>query len=203
METLKQFAIVLLILAALVSLWAGAYTPFAKAQAYITALRGMNSYGSLDAFEQAFDAVFTVPSPIGNPEIAKFLSGDIVDLVNSSSQPEDVSRALVGYIAPHLATDRIQPLITLGQLYYVLWVRFHGETDFEKSAAYLEKARALGPKFANTLYNLFALYQSNPATQEQAKEVGKDILTYWPSDQRVADFVNGISTTTASSTSLQ
>jgi len=199
-DTLKQLVIVVLILGALTSLYLGAYAPFMKAKMYITALQGMQSYGSLDVFEQAFDSVFSFPSPVGNPEVAKFLSGDVVDLTNSSSQPEDVTRALVAYITPHLATDRIQPLIALGQLYYVLWVRFHTQADFDASAGYLEKALTLGPKFANTLYNLFALYQSNPATQAQAKEVGKTILEYWPSDSRIADFVNGTSSSTASST---
>src|ERR1051325_9184908 len=72
------------IILAVLAIYFGSYAPLHKAQLYIDALRQTSSVSTVKQFEDLFDPVFNFYSPIGNEEVPKFLSSDIVGILNSN-----------------------------------------------------------------------------------------------------------------------
>lgn len=190
-DTLKQLIIVLLILAAVASVYFGALAPLAKAQSYINALRTIPLIGSIDEFRQAFDVPLTLPSPVGQKEVVKYIATNIQEIITHPNQPENVMRALAEYIEPYIYQNDVRHLIVMGQIYYTLWTNYgRKDVDFQKAVDYFKKVEVIGPKLPPALYSLFDLYREH-GDVEKAKEVGKEILKFWPNDAEVEGFIKG------------
>lgn len=166
----------------------GAYLPFRKASLYIDALRKMPSIRSVEEFKDNFNRVFNFYSPVGEEEIVKFLSYDILNLI-SQGQSEEVAREVVRYIEPRLFRMNVRHLLNGAHMYEVLWRRFgKQEDDFKKAEEYYLAAMKIGPKLPPILYALTSLYQEK-GDLAKAKEVAEIILQYWPNDFRVSQFL--------------
>lgn len=169
----------------------GAYLPFQKANLYISALRQMASVHSVAEFETNFNRVFNFYSPIGEEEIAKFLSYDILNLI-SQGQSEEVVREIVRFIEPHLITTNVRHLLNGAHMYEIMWRRFgKRDDDFNKTESYYLAAMKIGPKLPPVLYALTSLYQEK-GDLVKAKAVAQIILQYWPNDTRVSQFVQSV-----------
>jgi tetratricopeptide (TPR) repeat protein len=171
-----------MVLAAL-GIYFGAILPLAKAQSYLDAQRRMENVHTMDDFRANFDVSFNLYSPVGDEEIAKFLAGDILNIVNQG-QTEEVSRQLVSYIEEHLFMDDVRHLLMLGQMYQVLWQNFQKEEDYQKAISYLEKTHELGPNLPPPMYKLLNLYMLHN-DKENAQRIGDLILANWPQDENV------------------
>lgn len=202
-DLFKQLFVVLLILAALSSIYLGAYAPLAKAKSYIHALRSVPQAGSFEEFKQIFDVPLTFSSPVGQEEVVKYTASNILDIIAQPNQPESVMRALADYIEPYIFQNDVRHLILMGQIYYTLWMNYgRQEADFEKAVGYFQKVRAIGPKLPPALYSLFSLYKEHGDTAK-AKDAGRAILEYWPSDKEVSRFVNGTASSSAATSTAQ
>jgi len=190
---LRQLLIIILIILSVIGIYFGAYLPWIKARAYISALQTMSDGGiqSLGDYFKNYDVPLKTYSPIGDEEVTKFLSNDILNLISNGSQSEEVSRALVEYIEPMLFKNNVRHLLVGGQMHYVLWRRFNNEGDYQKAEQYYLAARAIGPKLPPVLYELIGLYKDMGDTTKM-KEVGETILTYWPQDESIRSSISGL-----------
>ena len=182
---MRQVFLTLALITVIAGLFLGAYLPWVKASSYISALRNLSNVRSIDGFVANFDDAMNMYSPVGNEEIVKFLSNDILQLVNQKSQPENVSRALANYIEPHLLLDNPRHLLMGAQMYVIFWSKFHKDEDYLRAEQYYLAARAIGPRLPPVLYGLLDLYRSKGNT-EKMRAVAKDILNYWPNDEGTA-----------------
>ena len=175
----------LALVAVVVGLVLGAYLPWAKATSYITALRNLPNVHSMDGFTANFDETLNMYSPVGNEEVVKFLSNDILQLVNQKDQPENVSRALADFIEPRLLLDNPRHLLTGAQMHFILWSKFHNENDYKLTEQYYLKALSIGPRLPPVLYGLLDLYRQK-GEKTKMRDIAKIIVGYWPSDETVS-----------------
>lgn len=190
---IRQLLIIILIILSVIGLYFGAYAPWVKAQAYINALKTISggNVRSLGDYLGAYDKAVKLYSPIGDEEVIKFLSNDIMNVVVKQNQSEEVTRALVDYAEPLLFKNNVRHLLAGGQMHFVLWKRFQKEEDYGKAESYYLAARAIGPKLPPVLYELLNLYKER-GDSAKAKEVAETILSFWPDDTEVRAFFSSL-----------
>jgi len=185
---LKQFVIIILIVMTFLSSYFGAYRPLIKSRLYISALKNNSMIRSVSDLIYLFSVPLEFKSFIGDEEMIKFLSSDLLAIVSDGRNNEEASRAIKDFIEPYLIKDNVRHLMVLSQMHFTLWERYKNDADYEKSKKYLLDAYAIGPKLPPILYGLLDLYTKKGET-EKAKEIAKQILTYWPDDEKVKSFV--------------
>lgn len=166
----------------------GSLLPIARSRRFISGLRALSSVQSLQQFQDTFDASFKFYAPVGDEELAKFLSNDIMSAISQQDTPENVSRALLGYLEPYLFKNDVRHLLTAGQMYYILWRRFNRQEDFGKAEDYFLKVLEIGPKLPPPLYVLLELYKDG-GQKEKANVIAERILSLWPDDVGAKDFL--------------
>ncbi|MFA5098681.1 MAG: hypothetical protein WC461_00480 [Candidatus Paceibacterota bacterium] len=189
---LKQFIIIIFIILTIIGIVLGAILPWGKAQAYINTLTDMQSGRTYTAeqFENQVGGVFNFYSPIGQEEVVKFFSSDILGVITQSGFQEPTARFLVNYIDKYLFNNNVRHLIMGGVFNETLW-RFSGsEEDYKKSEEYFKKAYTIGPNLPPVLYNLFDLYRLK-GDKENTEKIGEEILNYWPDDSNVRKAIEG------------
>ncbi len=174
---------------ALLSVFSGSYLPIVKARSYIRAINMLSSVKDVPEFENVFGKALDIFSPVGQEEVVKFLSSDIVRGIVSQNNPEAVSREIVSFIEPYLFKNDVRHLITRGNLYNLLWQKYGHIEDFAKTEEAYRAALAIGPKLPPVLYSLLDLYQAKGDFGKE-KEIGNIILGYWPNDQNVRNIVD-------------
>lgn len=181
---IKKIVIVIIIVIVLFAIYFGSLLPLVKSRHFIAALRSISSIKTIDQFKMNFDRAFKFYSPVGDEEIAKFLSNDILQMISQQNQSEAVSRMLVDYIEPYLFQNDVRHLMGAARMYEVLWGKYGREEDFQKAENYFQKAFAIGPKLPPVLYGMLDLYRLKGNT-ENMKKIGEEILKYWPDDENV------------------
>jgi len=190
-EVFKNFIIVGLIILAVLSIIFGSYLPLIKSQFYIDALSSVSQVKTVEEFEANFDKSFKFYSPIGDEEVAKFLSSNILQIISQQNQPEAVRRILISYIEPYLLKNDVRHLMAAGQMYETLWINYGREEDFQKAESYFQKAYAIGPKLPPVLYGLIDLYYKK-GDIPKIKEIGGIILQYWPDAKDVENLIKSL-----------
>ena len=181
----QQFIIIALIILAALSIVFGSYLPLIKSQKYISALRAGSQVKSVEQFKANFDSPIKFYSPIGDEEIVKFLTNDILQIIFQQKQSEQVSRILVEYTEPYFFQNNVRHKIVGAEYYLVLWQKSGREEDYQKAESYFKKAYEIGPKLPPVLYGMLNLYQMKGDVQK-AQEIKEIILKYWPDDQRTS-----------------
>ncbi|MGC9603049.1 MAG: tetratricopeptide repeat protein [Minisyncoccia bacterium] len=183
-SSLKYILAGVLIIAAVFATVRGSLQPFTKAQLFIKGLKNLSSVKTLDDFTAQFDAVFNYPSPVGNEEVAKFLSDQVTSIVSQQSQPEDVSRVLVSYMESHISQNDLLSLFTIAHFHAILWQRFHRTEDYSQAEQALKRALSIGPEVPPVLYSLASLYASG-GDRVKFVQTAQTILSYWPDDTQL------------------
>lgn len=188
MNQLKSVLISILIILALAGIYFGAYRPFVKAQLYV-ATRGVSqTFQTLDEFASFYDRIFDYYSPIGNREVAKFFIENTLGIIAQKEQSEEVSRMLVEYGEFHIYENEVVHLLQVAYGYDTLWQRFRDKEYFEKAESYYNRVHEIGPRLPHALYGLFNLYERSGDSEKQ-REISKEILRYWPGDERVEGII--------------
>lgn len=185
----KKIFISLGILLAILSIIFGSYLPLVKSRSYVKFINMLNSIKTLPEFENVFGQVLSLYSPVGQEEIVKFSSSDMITGLISQNNPEAISRELVSFTEPYLFKNDVRHLIIRGNLYSLLWQKYRQEGDYVKSEEAYRAALAIGPKLPPVLYSLLDLYNAK-GDAEKSKEVANAILKYWPDDQKVKNILN-------------
>lgn len=188
---LRKFLTSILIILAVLSIYFGSYLPLAKSRRYIAAVEAFSSVRSIDDFKRNFDKALNFYSPVGQEEVVKFLSGNILNLISDENQPEVVSRFLVDYIEPRIFQNDVRHLLTIGNMYLALWARFNQKEDFNKAENYFRQAQNITPNLPLVLYGLFELYQAK-GDKEKIQEIGQIILRHWPEDEKAGAIINSL-----------
>lgn len=185
MDTLKKIVIGVLVVLAVLSMWFGAVQPWRKARSYITAIHTLPSMESVEDFEVTFGRSLSLPSPVGQEEIVKFLGSDVVgDIVMQEHIPEEIAVALVSFVESHFIEGNVFHSLAAGLLHNLLWERYRREEHFVRAEGYYRALLAMGPKLPPALYSLFELYGSH-GDMEKRREIAETILRYWPDDEDV------------------
>jgi len=181
---IKYFLATLGIIVAVLAIVFGSIQPLSRSQRFISALRNVSNVKTLDEFKQNFDAAFNMSSPVGDEELAKFLSDQILNLISQENQPEDVSRALVAYLEPHMLQNNVRHLLAIGNMHVELLRRFRKQIDFNQAESAYLRAMAIGPKLPPVLYTLADLYIA-VGNRDKFTEIANTILSYWPDDAKL------------------
>ncbi len=190
-QLFKQLAAVFLIIFALLSIYFGSYLPLVKAQRYISFTQSLSNVKTLEEFQSRSKNLFEFHSPIGQEEAVKFLSRDIVNIVRNPNQGEQISRELVNLIEPYILKRNVRHLLTMSEIYSILWTKHKREEDFLKAESYFLETLKIGPNLPPALYPLFDLYRFHGDSQKM-KKIGGTILQYWPEDNRVKEVMQSI-----------
>lgn len=188
MNLLKKTILWIIIVLGVLMVYFSAYLPFAKSRAYIRAVRQTQQIKSFDEFKKIFDPVFNFYSPVGDEEVVKFLSNDILTLISQEQANEEVSRLLVEYIEPYFFDENVRHMITIARMYETLWRRWGGEEDYKKAEAYFLKAHDIGPKLPPVLYAMVSFYYSR-GDFDKTRNIANEILKSWPNDERVKELL--------------
>ena len=177
------------IIIAIASIIYGSFLPYLKAKNYNDTMK--KSY-TIENFKIQFDKVYSIPSPIGNSELSRFLVNSAEGTVSERTyQSESITRELINYAESKIDYNDARFLIPMANIYNTMWNRYHKEDDYQKSNFYYLKSLEIGPKFPPALYGLISLYVSS-GDMIGVENVGKNILQYWPQDKRVSDLLNEI-----------
>jgi len=185
------------IILAILSIVFGSILPLIKSQSYISALTDLQSakIHSVDQFKQEFGAVLDFYSPIGQEEVVKFLSENIMEMMINEAQQTGklgpVAPALVSFVEPYLFQNNVRHVLFAAEAYKILWEASGSKDYFMKSQDYYQKAYAIGPKLPPVLYGMFNLY-GLVGDKADAEKVGEIILQYWPDDKNVENIVKSL-----------
>ncbi|MBN2197935.1 hypothetical protein JW698_01960 [Candidatus Wolfebacteria bacterium] len=186
----KQILLLTLIVLVIWAIIFGSYLPLIKSRRFISALGSLSLIKTIEQFKTFFNRSLNFYSPIGDEEVTKFLVSDILSFVSDDNQSESGSRMLVDYIEPRIFQDDVRHLLAMAQIYWILWEKYgYNEADFEKAENYFKKAYVIGPKLPPVLYGMFDFYKAK-GDVVTAKEIGEEILNYWPNDEEIENYIN-------------
>lgn len=149
---IKQFILVAFIILVILSIIFGSILPLIKSQSYISTLIDLQSakIRSVDQFKQEFGSVLDFYSPIGQEEIVKFLSENIMEMMINEAQQTGklgpVAPALISFVEPYLFQDNVRHILFAAEAYKTLWQATGNKDYFIKTYDYYQKAYAIGPK---------------------------------------------------------
>lgn len=181
----KKIIIIILMIFAFLSIYFGAYLPFVKAEKYILFIQNLRNLKTLEQFQGGAGELLNFYSPIGQEEVVRFLSRDMVNMVRNPEQPEQISREIINSIEPKIYKKNVRHLLSIAEVYSILWGKYRKEDDFRKAESYLLEALKIGPNLPPVLYPLFDIYRAH-GDQEKMKEISQRIVSLWPTEKRIA-----------------
>ncbi|OGZ53144.1 MAG: hypothetical protein A3B25_03340 [Candidatus Ryanbacteria bacterium RIFCSPLOWO2_01_FULL_48_26] len=184
----------------------GNFLPLRKSQILIYALRNLNESKSLEEFKNNLAVPLGFPSPIGQEETVRNVANIVVNVVQQTDKPEDISYAInfiEGYYKPII--DRgvgmsfEQNIYILGTLNELAFMKTKEVKYLSAAHDYFEQGLLLGPKRPQFLYGMFDVYRIE-GNIAGVQAVAQQILAQWPRDERVksafADFMKKVSSST-------
>ena len=133
---IKKSIISILIILSFVSVYFGAYRPFKKARLYISARQAAASFRSFEDLTVRYNEVFNYYSPIGDKEIAKFFSTNVLDSNSQDGQSEEIVILLAKYATSHIYQNDAIHLLQAAYIYDLMWQRFGNMEYFNAAEAY-------------------------------------------------------------------
>jgi len=177
----------------LVMIFYGSYLPYKKSKTFIDSLNQLKTT-QIKSFEQLDNIVSSslkINSPIGQEELVRQFLGIFTGFISQNQNPEVID-VLVKYIKTY--SDPIlnrgkglsfnQDLYLATNLYLNAYEKTKDQKYLDEAKKYAELSYSLGPKRPQVLYSLFDIYRLEN-NMEKAKEIGKQILNYWPDDENV------------------
>jgi len=179
----------------LVMIFYGSYLPYKKSKTFIDSLNQLKTT-QIKSFEQLDNIVSSslkINSPIGQEELIRQFLGIFTGFISQNQNPEVID-VLVKYIKTY--SDPIlnrgkglsfnQDLYLAIRLYLTAYEKTKDQKYLDEAKKYAELSYSLGPKRPQVLYSLFDIYRLENNI-EKAKEIGNQILTYWPDDASVKE----------------
>jgi tetratricopeptide (TPR) repeat protein len=177
----------------LVMVFYGSYLPYKKSKTFIDSLNQLKTT-QIKSFEQLDNIISSslkINSPIGQEELIRQFLGIFTGFISQNQNPEVID-VLVKYIKTY--SDPIlnrgkglsfnQDLYLAINLYLNAYEKTKDQKYLDEAKKYAELSYSLGPKRPQVLYSLFDIYRLENNI-EKAKEIGNQILTYWPDDENV------------------
>ena len=191
-KIIRNIVITALIVLALLGIYFGSVRSFIKGEMYINALGKKREITSVEDFKNVFKEVLDYRAPLSDDEIVKFISGDIVDMISTGKQEEEVVRQLLSFIEDYIDEKDVIHLLNTGRSYHFMWINYgQKEEDLKKAEEYYKKVLSIAPKLPPALYGMLDLYRAS-ANAEKAKEYGERVLKIWPEDGRIVELLKTI-----------
>jgi tetratricopeptide (TPR) repeat protein len=189
----KQIIAISISFFVLVMVFYGSYLPYKKSKTFISSLNALGA-GQIRSFEQLDKIVSSslkINSPIGQEELIRQFLGVFAGFINQSDSPEVIDilvKYIESYANPILKKGKglsfNQDLYLAIRFYLTAYEKTKDQKYLDKAKQYAELSYSLGPKRPQVLYSLFDIYRLENNI-EKAKEIGNQILTYWPDDENV------------------
>jgi len=190
----RQIIALVFIALMMVLIYLSSYLPYMKGKLYIDAVRQAMQAKSLDEFITPFEKTFSFWSPVGQPEALRFFAGDVSSILQNNQQlPKEIAKALVDYTIQVLSSNPLgakglnysQNVLFKATILSTYGFNYKDEEALKKAEDYYKEGLTLSPTRPQFLYGLFSFYL-NLGKKEEAKNVGNEILKYWPEDINVA-----------------
>ncbi|MGC9046707.1 MAG: tetratricopeptide repeat protein [Minisyncoccia bacterium] len=197
--TKKIIALFISIIAAAL-IYLSAYLPYVKSVLYINALQLSQQSTSLQDFLNPFINAFNFWSPVGQPEEIRFFANNVLNILSQTQQiPQEVANTLVKYTVSLLDSHPLggkglnysQSVLLEASIFATYGERYNDKASLIKAEELYKQGMQLSPKRPQFLYGLFALYTAQNR-QEDAKNIGNEILKYWPSDMRIKQILDAL-----------
>lgn len=193
-----KISAVILIAAAIVGWYFGAYLPFQKSKKFIEVIRSGSAIKTVEELEKRFNSVLNIPSPVGRDETVGFFADQMVSVLGTKP-PEEIGARLIAYaeskVRPVLQNPRspelTKILLKMASLNELGWIVYQKEEYFLQSEQYLARCLEVSPNRPQCLYGLFNLYASI-GDIERLKAVGEKILNFWPEDDAMRSRLNAL-----------
>lgn len=189
---MKEILIILGIVASIAAIYLGSYLSFVKAQSYIFLVTSSENAGPqpLTDIIKKMDSAVGFYSPVGQEEVVRYITNDILNVLIQTTQSEQVDRVFTDYIEPHIFKQDVRHTLVMGEIYKALWEKYNRESDYYKSEEYYKRTLALAPRLPQALHSALDLYKVR-GDKEKMREVGEQILKLWPDDQRTKEILGG------------
>lgn len=169
----------------------GSYLPLKKSKAFIQTLRSLSTARSFGDFTKAMSIPLNIPSPIGQEELVRNLGNIVLGVVERSGSPPELIAGSIEYLEsyyrPIIERGRgmsfSQNLYLLGVTNQLAFANTKQIKYFEAAKRYYEDGLRLGPGRPQFLYGVFDIYRTENNVP-RAKQVGEQILSQWPQDER-------------------
>lgn len=185
----KQAAASVVLLAALVALYFGAFLPLQKSQGYISTFRAFQKEPTLMGLEEGFTALFEKKSPVGQEEVLRFLGGALQPLLNKEV-PEEGVREIVRFYTDAVAKyERVpnalnysQLLLTLGGMNQTLWILYGDKAAYQTAERLYQEGLVESlnrPQFLLALRDLYA----SGGEKDKLNQMVATIRGFWPNQE--------------------
>jgi tetratricopeptide (TPR) repeat protein len=173
----------------------GSYLPYKKSKTFIDSLNQLKTtqIKSFEQFDKIVSSSLKINSPIGQEELVRQFLSIFPGFISQNQNPEVID-VLVKYIKTY--SDPIlnrgkglsfnQDLYLAIRLYLTAYEKTKDQKYLDEAKKYAELSYSLGPKRPQVLYSLFDIYRLEN-NMEKAKEIGNQILNYWPDDANVKE----------------
>lgn len=181
----RDILAIVFIIFGIIVIYFGALAPFWRAQNFVYAYQNTENFKTLEELENTYNKAFDFYAPLGQEEMAKFLSERMFNVLKSGQMPEEIALEIVKYVESNSVQDNnIIQLMQTGNLYEALWRLYGGDNYFLKAESYYKKANEIGPRVPQPLYELFDIYKDSNQ-ENKMEEIGRNILELWPEEKGV------------------
>ncbi|TSC52039.1 MAG: hypothetical protein LiPW41_587 [Parcubacteria group bacterium LiPW_41] len=162
----------------------GSIKPYKKAAAYVTAVK--SGATSVEGFTDAFKAAFEYPSPVGQDELIRFISSDIMNVVAEGKNDETVANKLTDFIHTYadpkieskVGMNYTQLVMILGTIHTYKWKQYQKPEDFALAMQYFIQGYNINPDRPQFLIGLVDLYEAS-GQNDKADAVKQHIAELW------------------------
>jgi len=181
---MKQIIAWIVICAGVLSFVYGAIKPYKKASAYVTAVK--SGATSVDGFVNAFKYALDYPSPVGQDELVRFISSDIMNVIAQGKNDEAVEQKLTDFI--HIYADPkiergvgmnySQMVMMIGTMHTYKWKQYKKSEDFTLALNYFTQGYTINHDRPQFLIGLLDLY-SGSGQKDKADKIQQHITELW------------------------
>ncbi|MCL4437516.1 tetratricopeptide repeat protein [Patescibacteria group bacterium] len=186
----KVFAVVFCVFV-LGVMYYGTYLPYNKSQLYISFLQNLRNINSLGQLESEASIPLDAPSPIGQEELVRNFSNNVVDILHQNTNPmlaQQLLNYMMSYYGPIIQSGHginfVQNILIVGMAYQTAGTNTKNQAYLDQAENYFKEGLSLSPRRPQFLYSLFSLYLEEKRFSD-AKSIMNQILTYWPDDPTV------------------
>ncbi len=165
----------------------GSYLPYAKSHAFITGSQRVGQAKTFGEFSKIVEDVLDMPSPVGQEELTRTITSNLIDVMRSLGQDKALTGAAVQlmekYYSPILARGKgfsfAQHLYATGAAYEVAALQAKNSEYLGKAYEQFRRGLEVSPNRPQFLLGLFDVFRFSRETGK-VKEIVERILTLWP-----------------------
>jgi hypothetical protein len=174
----------------------GVILPYIKSKAFISMLYSFRDVTTVEDFKTLLSRGLDVPSPVGQAEYFRFLSNEILNVIDNRDRPVtgEVAKVLVDYLdekfmeftknGTYTYSSETQQLFIMGQLHYIVGAKYEYLEHLSTAEDYYRKCLEVSPTRPQCLTALQVLYYVTNKDAE-ANALKEKILSYWPTETLV------------------